>query len=786
MSKELTGKQISNTYNQLLKVNVSTNTGITGTVQTIQSGDATNSALQLSQGTVNINGVFALNGTNLTADASALNAITDLSGVTGIVAMNGGSASGRTLTAGTGITISNGNGVASNPTIAVSLAGIHVSTSSGHFTGNVTAAGFYGPLVGNVTGNIDGATGAFSGTVSATNVHSVSINSTRLVAGTGSFTTKVSGVAAEFSGNVSVGASIYAAGGVYTGTVSAGYFVGDGSGLTNVPSAEGGTIKTLVSGPGMAFTVGGSAATTIAVSGVIGLAANQTFGTVSVGTIAVTTGLSVPSGSAATFGVPISGTSAVFSGDVSADNVYAATQMYVGGVAVPDGAALTSINTVLAATSSALATSIGNSNSAITSVNTVLAATSSALATSIGNRTSAITSINTVIGTVSGALATSIGNSNTNITTNTNAITSINGVIGDGTGFVTDSELATVSAALASSIGNSNSAITSINTVLAATSSALATSIGNSNTNITTNASAITSINTVVANVSSALATSIGNRTSAITSINTVIANVSSALATSIANYLPLAGGGLTGNVSLTGGYFELKSTDAGSGTAPALYIARDSASPAAGDNLGQINWFGRNSASTFMSYGYIRGEINDHTAGSEDSSFYFVNEIGGSAFFTLKVGSAGAYINGPVSVFGSLYIDDTGGGIQVNTNTSVGKDLHIAGAAVADLVSLTDGANIAVNFNSGQNFHLTLAGNRTLDNPTNCVPGQTGSIFIVQDGTGSRTLAYGTSWEFIGGTAPTLTTDADAVDRLDYIVRTSTAVQSILSQGYS
>ena len=96
----------------------------------------------------------------------------------------------------------------------------------------------------------------------------------------------------------------------------------------------------------MAFTVGGSAATTIAVSGVIGLAANQTFGTVSLGTVAVTTGLSVPSGSAATFGVPISGTSAVFSGDVSADNVYAATQMYVGGVAVPSGSVITSINNV--------------------------------------------------------------------------------------------------------------------------------------------------------------------------------------------------------------------------------------------------------------------------------------------------------------------------------------------------------------------------------------------------------------------------------------------------------
>ena len=695
MSTKLTGKQISNTYNQLLKVNVSTNTGITSDLQTIQSGDSTNSALQLSQGVVNINGTFALNGTDLTADASALNAITDLSGITGIVAMNSGSALGRTLTAGDGIVITNADGTAGNPTIAVSLAGIRVSTSSGYFSGDVTVAGsifaaggvfsgtvsantFDGPLIGNVTGDIDGANGSFS----------TKVSSTDLVAATGSFTTKVSGVAAEFSGNVSVGASIYAAGGVYTGTVSAAYFVGDGSGLTNVPSAEGGTVKTLVSGPGMAFTVGGVAATTIAVSGVIGLAANQTFGTVSLGTVAVTTGLSVPSGSAATFGVPISGTSAVFSGDVSADNVYAATQMYVGGVAVPDAAALTSINTVLAATSSALATSIGNSNSAITSINTVIGTVSSALATSIGNSNSAITSINTVIGTVSGALATSISNSNTNITTNASAITSINAVLGDGSGFVTDSELATVSAALAASIGNSNtnitnnaSAITSINTVVADVSSALATSIGN-------RTSAITSINTVIGTVSGALATSIGNsntnittNANAITSINTVIGTVSGALATSIANHLPLAGGTLTGIVS---------GTD--------IYVSA----------------------------------------------------------------------------------------VAIGVNSLLGKDLHIEAAAVADIVSLTDGANISVDFNSGQNFHLTLGGNRTLDNPTNCVPGQTGSIFIVQDGTGSRTLAYGTSWEFIGGTAPTLTTDADAVDRLDYIVRTSTAVQSILSQGYS
>jgi hypothetical protein len=101
-------------------------------------------------------------------------------------------------------------------------------------------------------------------------------------------------------------------------------------------------------------------------------------------------------------------------------------------------------------------------------------------------------------------------------------------------------------------------------------------------------------------------------------------------------------------------------------------------------------------------------------------------------------------------------------------------------GAAVADLVSLTDGASIAVDFNTSQNFIVQLGGNRTLENPTNCVAGQVGSIIVVQDGTGSRTLSYGGNWKFPGGTAPTLTTDANLIDRVDYIVYTSTAVQAI------
>ena len=82
--------------------------------------------------------------------------------------------------------------------------------------------------------------------------------------------------------------------------------------------------------------------------------------------------------------------------------------------------------------------------------------------------------------------------------------------------------------------------------------------------------------------------------------------------------------------------------------------------------------------------------------------------------------------------------------------------------------------------------FTVTLGGNRTLANPSNIDAGQTGSIFIVQDGTGSRTLAWGSYWDFAGGTAPILSTAAGAVDRVDFIVRTSTSIHAVFTANYS
>ena len=92
-------------------------------------------------------------------------------------------------------------------------------------------------------------------------------------------------------------------------------------------------------------------------------------------------------------------------------------------------------------------------------------------------------------------------------------------------------------------------------------------------------------------------------------------------------------------------------------------------------------------------------------------------------------------------------------------------------------ITALTDGATITPDFAAANNFSVTLGGSRTLANPTNLTAGQSGTIVITQDGTGSRTLAYGSYFKFAGGTAPTLTTTAAAVDVIAYYVESSTRI---------
>jgi hypothetical protein len=161
----------------------------------------------------------------------------------------------------------------------------------------------------------------------------------------------------------------------------------------------------------------------------------------------------------------------------------------------------------------------------------------------------------------------------------------------------------------------------------------------------------------------------------------------------------------------------------------------------------------------------------------------------------------AGAIEEVTCTAAGRALIDDADAAAQRTTlGLAIGTDVQAydADTAKTDVVqaftaaqrgaitTLTDAATIAVDFADSNNFSVTLGDNRTLGNPTNQVAGQSGSLFVVQDGTGSRTLAYSSDWEFSGGTAPTLSTAASAVDRIDYIVRASGNIHAVFTAAYS
>ena len=117
---------------------------------------------------------------------------------------------------------------------------------------------------------------------------------------------------------------------------------------------------------------------------------------------------------------------------------------------------------------------------------------------------------------------------------------------------------------------------------------------------------------------------------------------------------------------------------------------------------------------------------------------------------------------------------------IDAAGDASVGTANTWTAGQRGEVTALTDGATITIDMADSNNFSVTLAGNRTFANPSNDTAGQSGSIFITQDGTGSRTASWGTDWEFAGGTAPTLTTTAAASDRIDYVIRSGTSIQAV------
>ena len=138
---------------------------------------------------------------------------------------------------------------------------------------------------------------------------------------------------------------------------------------------------------------------------------------------------------------------------------------------------------------------------------------------------------------------------------------------------------------------------------------------------------------------------------------------------------------------------------------------------------------------------------------------------------------------NGSVELYhndSKKFETSSSGGTLTGTLTATG--LTLSGSVGAAITAASDGSTITLDLGANTHQSVTLGGNRTFAAPSNQTVGQSGSIFITQDGTGSRTASFNSAFKFVGGTAPTLSTAANAVDRIDYVIKSSNVIHCAVS----
>ena len=112
----------------------------------------------------------------------------------------------------------------------------------------------------------------------------------------------------------------------------------------------------------------------------------------------------------------------------------------------------------------------------------------------------------------------------------------------------------------------------------------------------------------------------------------------------------------------------------------------------------------------------------------------------------------------------------------------TVSGGVKLYGHSASVVTALTSAASLTIDFSLSNHFSCTMGHNITFNNPTTESIGQSGTITLTQDGTGSRTASWGNQFLWTEGTAPTLSTAANAVDRIDYVVVATDKIHCVAS----
>ena len=158
------------------------------------------------------------------------------------------------------------------------------------------------------------------------------------------------------------------------------------------------------------------------------------------------------------------------------------------------------------------------------------------------------------------------------------------------------------------------------------------------------------------------------------------------------------------------------------------------------------------------------------------------LNASGFSAITTTQADARYVAITGTQTITGAKTFTST---VTITGAVAFTSAVNVSGPVNVNTVTLTDAASIVPSFDSGNTFVVTLGGNRTLAAPTSANIGQSGSIRVIQDATGGRTLSYNSAYQFVSGSAPVMDTSAGAQSILVFSCRSATTIDAVMLHDF-
>lgn len=171
---------------------------------------------------------------------------------------------------------------------------------------------------------------------------------------------------------------------------------------------------------------------------------------------------------------------------------------------------------------------------------------------------------------------------------------------------------------------------------------------------------------------------------------------------------------------------------------------------------------------------------------------FGTISSVTSSTAFSVTVVSSGAFGSGSFSswqiidaaFFGAAATKETIWAALDDTAAITSKALGEARAPVA----VAFGSTVTLAMNAGISFVLGLiTGNFQLANPTGLadVIGQSGSITLPLDGTGTGLISYGTYWKPVEGTHIAMAPGANKTSTLYYEVKSATRIEYSMGRNF-